>query len=73
MKSDSVTTIIRFNDSRNVPMILNLKLLLADDSPAYYETEFHTNIAAVYYEVGAGHALWMYFEGVLPEEARDAE
>jgi hypothetical protein len=67
------TTVVRFNDSRNVPIVLPLIFGIVEPEMATYEKEFYTNIAAVYYTVPAGKTLWMYFEGVLPEETRDAE
>lgn len=66
-------TTVRFNDSRNVAIYLPAKLINSTDAVVWCEKEFHTNIAAVYYTVAAGDVLFMYFEGVLPEEARDAE
>jgi hypothetical protein len=64
---------IRFNDSRNIAIPLPPKLCDLNGIILWYEKEFHANIASVYYSVPATFLLYMYFEGVLPEEARDAE
>jgi hypothetical protein len=54
-------TVLRLNDSRNV------------DIADYLSGEWLlTNISRVYYVIPAGGVLVIYFEGVLPEEARDA-
>jgi hypothetical protein len=66
-------THVHFNDSRNVPISFPPIAWDAEGEPIYYEKEFYTNIAAVYYSIVQGDILHMYFEGVLPEEARDAE
>ncbi len=66
-------TTIRFNDSRNVEM--ELEPILVDDIGGIVRVgkEYHTNVAVVYYAIATESYLYMYFEGVLPEEARDAE
>ena len=57
-------THVHFNDSRNVAVAI-----LAN---TWYT--FYSNIAAVYFPIpGADKALYLYFEGVLPEEARSPE
>jgi hypothetical protein len=57
-------THVHFNDSRNVAVAI-----LANQ---WYE--FKSNIAAVYFPIpGADKDLYLYFEGVLPEEARSPE
>lgn len=57
-------THVHFNDSRNVAVAI-----LAN---TWYT--FFSNIAAVYYPIpGADKDLYLYFEGVLPEEARSPE
>jgi hypothetical protein len=63
-------TVIHLNDSRNVAII---PIQNMDAINTIYELELHTNIANVTYEVPIGATLYMYFEGVLPEETRDAE
>jgi len=72
--SDGPGTTITLNDSRNTPIMLK---------PDVYDgvaqnwmvcsLELHTNINTVFYHLHSGQTLCMYFEGVLPEEARDAE
>lgn len=71
--SDHDGDIVRFNDSRNVGIVLPFKATNIDADIMIWEKEFHTNISVVHYTVGDGNILCMYFEGVLPEEARDAE
>lgn len=57
-------THVHFNDSRNVAVAI-----LAN---TWYT--FVSNIAAVYFPIpGDDKDLYLYFEGVLPEEARDPE
>jgi hypothetical protein len=57
-------THVHFNDSRNVAVAI---LALT-----WYE--FKSNIAAVYFPIpGSDQGLLLYFEGVLPEEARSPE
>jgi hypothetical protein len=57
-------TDVTFNDSRNV-----VDLILAN---TWYE--FKHNISSVYFPIpGADQFLLLYFEGVLPEEARSPE
>ncbi|MCJ7621737.1 MAG: hypothetical protein MUP64_16155 [Anaerolineae bacterium] len=58
------TTHVHFNDSRNVPQ----------DILANTWYTFYSNIAAVYFPIPAqGKIMLLYFEGVLPEEARSPE
>jgi len=58
-------TVVRFNNTRNVAQTLR-----AANSPY----EFYGNIWAVNVtDIGEGGAVYMYFEGVLPEEARAPE
>lgn len=71
--SDFIDNTVKFNDSRNVDVYLPIRAVDTVETMAIYEKEFHTNISSVHYNVVAGQRLWMYFEGVLPEEARDAE
>lgn len=55
---------LRFNSPKNepVPILAN----------TWYE--FKSNIWTVYWDVGTlSGMLWLYFEGVLPEEARNPE
>jgi len=57
-------TWVRFNNSNNVTI----------DIWANTWYEFKSNIEAVYYLLPSqGKKLCLYFEGVLPEEARDPE
>jgi hypothetical protein len=57
-------THVHFNDSRNV----------ADVILALTWYEFKHNIAAVYFPIpSSDNDLYLYFEGVLPEEARSPE
>lgn len=54
---------IRWNDSKNVIIAL----------PATSYGPFKTNIHTVFYSVAVGSVLAIYFEGVLPQEARNPE
>lgn len=57
-------THLHFNDSRNVAVTILMN--------TWYE--FKHNVAAVYFPIpGADKDLYLYFEGVLPEEARSPE
>lgn len=57
-------TNVRFNDVR-MPAVAILAL-------TWYE--FKHNIYQVFYDdISAGHDLYLYFEGVLPQEARPSE
>jgi hypothetical protein len=57
-------TAIRFNDNNNQTMIL----------PDHTWIEFKSNISSVYWDALAPYRyILMYFEGVLPEEARFTE
>lgn len=65
---------IRLNDSRNVALNHWLPYMFDPTTPtSRWMMELHTNINAIYFSIPAGSALLMYFEGVLPQEARDAE
>jgi hypothetical protein len=64
------STVIVFNDSKNVPMI---PFYDQDTLNNLIRQEYHTNIHAVYYSVATNDMLLMYFEGVLPQEARNPE
>ena len=64
---------IRLNDSRNVGISMYQTVPTIAGELSMYFIEFHTNISQVFYSIPADGALYMYFEGVLPEEARDAE
>lgn len=65
-------TTIRFNHSNNVEQVIPFHQLEPINEITVYRGEYHTNISEVFYTVGANGGLYMYFEGVLPEEARDA-
>lgn len=71
--TDNDATTVQFNDSRNVAIALPPTLVDPTASFWLYKKDFYTNIAVVYYSLPNNSSLWMYFEGVLPEEARDAE
>lgn len=66
-------TTIKLNDSKNVAIDLPIIIAETATSPRVYGKEFHTNISVVYYSISPGDVLYMHFEGVLPQEARDAE
>ncbi len=52
-----------FNDSKNINIYPN----------ALEGLDIYTNIHTVFYSVAAGSTLRIYFEGVLPQEARNPE
>lgn len=70
---ESSAATIRINHANNPEINLPLKFVLAAPPMSIFEIELHTNISSIYYTIPAEYKLYMYFEGVLPEEARDAE
>jgi hypothetical protein len=54
-------TTFEFNDSRNVVFDFNVNTM-----------DFYCNVNVLFYSIGPTNKFGMFFEGVLPEEARDA-
>lgn len=64
---------IKFNHADNVTVIPPVTFVDAVAGITFCIEEYHTNISEIFYSVPAGSRLLLYFEGVLPQEARDAE
>jgi hypothetical protein len=70
--TDNMNTTVQFNDSRNVAMRLEPFFYDTDMGGYWCKKEYYTNITVVYYTIPLTAHLYMYFEGIEPEEARDA-
>lgn len=64
---------LRLNHANNV--LITPPLVLIDDAAgeSMWRLEFHTNINEVFVNIDDGNTAYIYCEGVLPEETRDAE
>lgn len=63
----------RLNDSRNVLITTPIRTPDGVVAMPVYGIELHANINVVYLEIPPERIAHIYCEGVLPEEARDAE
>lgn len=61
----------RLNSPSNVIIHLKVHQRVLED--VIYQMELHTNIHIIYFILATGQYLHAYFEGVLPEEARNPE
>ena len=66
-------TYVQLNDSKNVAINIPLKFYDFTALQGVAEIELHTNINEIFVTVPAAKTVYVYCEGVLPEEARDAE
>jgi hypothetical protein len=64
---------VHFNDPRNVAIVLPIRTPDGTTAAITYGMEFHANINAVFVLIPIRTHVYIYCEGVLPEEARDAE
>lgn len=63
----------RLNDSRNVRIPIPVASPDGVTAPIIFAIELHANINTVYVDLPTESELHIYCEGILPEEARDAE
>lgn len=71
--ADTPSTSVRLNDSKNVEVFLPIIFIDVASNNLRYGLECHANINEIHYTIPAEGTISIYCEGVLPDEARDAE